>query len=75
MNHGAVSCLNASNGDAAKDVLRPWDQRRNRTPCLESNDDDPELLIRVPFTTDVKARTGEFLRLAVHLRRQLTDLV
>lgn len=56
INHSSISCFNAQDDSLAKDVFRPWEQRRSRSPCLESNDDDAELLIRVPFTTDVKAR-------------------
>ena len=57
INHSAVTCLNAVDPESAKAVLRPWEQRRSREPCLESNAGDPELLIHVPFTTDVKVST------------------
>ena len=58
VNHAGVTCLNAKDADAAPSVLRPWHERRVRTGApLESDDDDPELLIHIPFTSDVKART------------------
>jgi len=38
-------------------VIRPWDTRTDRSERLESNDDDPELLVFIPFTTDVKIRS------------------
>jgi hypothetical protein len=57
INHVGVTCLNASNADAAARVLRPWHERRVRDVALESLDEDePELLLHIPFTTDVKAR-------------------
>ena len=58
VNHVGVTCLNATNADDAPRVLRPWDERRLRVGALESEDDDPELLLHVPFTTDVKACRG-----------------
>ena len=51
-----MRCLNAAEGSDARAVLRPWERRRERTPVLESNEDDCELLLYVPFTSDVKAR-------------------
>jgi hypothetical protein len=61
INHVGVTCLNASDADAAARVLRPWHERRVRDVALESLDEDePELLLHIPFTTDVKARhTGQ----------------
>jgi hypothetical protein len=57
INHAGVTCLNAADADAAKAVLRPWHERRLRTRALESLDEgEPELLLHIPFTTDVKAR-------------------
>ena len=56
IDHAGVRCLNAAVGSAAQAVLRPWERRRERLPVLESNEDDCELLLYVPFTSDVKAR-------------------
>jgi hypothetical protein len=57
VNHPRVTCLNARDTDAAPRVLRPWHERRARDEALESLDEDePELLLHVPFTSDVKAR-------------------
>ena len=50
-----ISVLNASNPDCLKNVFRPWDQRLARdVEPLHSDEDDPELLIHIPFTSDVK---------------------
>ncbi len=54
INHPGVTCLNAVAADAAQAVFRPWERRHEREPVLESNEDDAELLVRVPFTSDVK---------------------
>jgi len=59
VNHAGVRCFNAADGSYARAVLRPWEQRREREPVLESNEDDAELLLFVPFTSDVKARSHE----------------
>lgn len=49
--------MNEASVGTAKGVFRPWDDRLNfeATP-LVSNEDDPELLIHVPFTGSVKLR-------------------
>lgn len=40
-----------------KRVFRPWGERMNMSISpLESNDDDPELLIHVPFDGNVKIK-------------------
>lgn len=51
-----VSALNESVEGSVQKVLRSWDQRLDFEHCLESNDGDPELLIHIPFTTDVKLK-------------------
>ena len=56
IDHAGVRCLNAAEGSDARAVLRPWERRRERTPLLESNEDDCELLLYIPFTSDVKVR-------------------
>jgi hypothetical protein len=53
-----ASVLNASNPDCLKNIFRPWDQRLARdVEPLHSDEDDPELLLSIPFTSDVKIRT------------------
>eukprot|EP00242_Pyramimonas_sp_CCMP2087_P003791 CAMPEP_0198214572 /NCGR_PEP_ID=MMETSP1445-20131203/42488_1 /TAXON_ID=36898 /ORGANISM="Pyramimonas sp., Strain CCMP2087" /LENGTH=186 /DNA_ID=CAMNT_0043889835 /DNA_START=76 /DNA_END=633 /DNA_ORIENTATION=+ len=53
-----VTVLNASNPDCLKNIFRPWDQRLARdVEPLHSDEDDPELLLFIPFTSDVKIRT------------------
>jgi hypothetical protein len=51
--------LNEAEAGSARRVFRPWAERLDESvPPLESNDDDPELLIHVPFdgTVKIKAR-------------------
>lgn len=45
-----VRCLNESAPGSALNCLKPWDKRRDPEPFLESEEDDPELIIFVPFT-------------------------
>ena len=56
INHTGVTCLNAVDTAQAPRILRPWHERRTRDACLESAEDDGELLLHIPFTTDVKVR-------------------
>jgi hypothetical protein len=51
-----VAALNASEQGAGRRVFKPYDQRLEHGPCLESEEDDPQLIIRVPFTCPVKIR-------------------
>ncbi|CAM9308539.1 unnamed protein product [Choristocarpus tenellus] len=51
-----VRCLNESEPGGAVNCLKPWDRRRDLEPHLESEEDDPELIIYVPFTQVVKIR-------------------
>lgn len=53
-----VAALNAADGGSsgAKGIFKPFDERLSRLPCLESDEDDPALIIRVPFTCPVKLR-------------------
>jgi hypothetical protein len=58
VNHPRVSFQNAQEESAAARVIRPWDERLsflNGNP-LRSDDQDPELLVHVPFTADVTVR-------------------
>ena len=52
-----VSCLNEREDGMAKAVFKPWQKRLEELPRLESEEDDPELLIRVSFTSAVRLRT------------------
>lgn len=54
-----VTALNAV-GDgkqAARRVFKAYDERLSRDQFLESEEDDPSLIIRVPFTCPVKIRS------------------
>ncbi|CAM9831259.1 unnamed protein product [Ascophyllum nodosum] len=51
-----VRCLNESAPGSVLHCLKPWDRRRDPQPRLESEEDDPELIIFVPFTQVVKIR-------------------
>lgn len=49
--------LNEMTPGSARGVFRPWGDRLNfEAPALLSNDDDPELLIHIPFNGTVKLR-------------------
>lgn len=52
-----VWCLNEAMEGSAQGVFRAWDKRLEapETP-LESNDDDPELLLHVPFDGAAKVK-------------------
>eukprot|EP00854_Cymbomonas_tetramitiformis_P010704 gene10704-12661_t len=54
-----IRVLNASNPEAAENVFRPWEQRtvREGVEPLDSDEDDPELLLFIPFTSDVKIKS------------------
>ena len=58
VNHPRVSALNAQEDEAAARVIRPWDERTQTLAGdpLRSDDDDPELIVHVPFVSDVKVR-------------------
>ncbi|CAM9717046.1 unnamed protein product, partial [Phaeothamnion confervicola] len=51
-----VRCLNESTPGSVLRCIKPWTRRRELEPCLESNDDDPQLIIHVPFTQVVKIK-------------------
>jgi hypothetical protein len=54
----AVTALNAQGDgtEAAQRIFKPYDQRLQREACLHSEDDDPQLIIKVPFTCPVQIR-------------------
>lgn len=43
-----VSALNEAVDGSAKSVLKPWEHRLDFSTVLESNDDDPELIVFIP---------------------------
>ena len=52
-----IWALNEASPGSARAIFRPWDDRLNLdAPALLSNDDDPELLIHIPFDGTVKLR-------------------
>ncbi|XP_074317326.1 uncharacterized protein LOC141653457 [Silene latifolia] len=53
-----VSALNEAISGSVKSVFRSWDQRLNFSgEFLESNEGDPELIVFIPFTSDVKIKS------------------
>ena len=53
---GVTALNSASEGHLARRIFKPYDQRLERNANLESEEDDPQLIIRVPFTCPVKIR-------------------
>nr|KYP32125.1 UPF0424 protein C1orf128 family [Cajanus cajan] len=47
-----VSALNEANPGSVKSVFKAWEEEH-----LESNEGDPELLVFIPFTSDVKIKS------------------
>ncbi|KAM0826710.1 hypothetical protein ACQ4PT_068681 [Festuca glaucescens] len=53
-----VVALNESVAGSVKSVFKPWEQRLETSGgFLESNEGDPELLVFIPFTSDVKIKS------------------
>ncbi|XP_062097851.1 uncharacterized protein LOC133803756 [Humulus lupulus] len=53
-----VSALNEATPGSVKSVFKAWEHRLNSTgEHLESNEGDPELLVFIPFTSDVKIKS------------------
>ncbi|XP_059274943.1 uncharacterized protein LOC132635877 [Lycium barbarum] len=53
-----VSALNEAVTGSVKSVFKPWEQRLNTSEGhLESNEGDPELIVFIPFTADVKIKS------------------
>ncbi|WVZ70050.1 hypothetical protein U9M48_018752 [Paspalum notatum var. saurae] len=54
----SVVALNESVPGSVKSVFKPWERRLDTSGgFLESNEGDPELLIFIPFTSDVKIKS------------------
>ena len=49
-----VTALNAASG--AKGIFKPYDKRLERDMCVTSEENDPQLIIRVPFICPVSIR-------------------
>ncbi|XP_047953296.1 PITH domain-containing protein 1 [Salvia hispanica] len=53
-----VSALNEAVSGSVESVFKDWEQRLNSSEgYLESNEDDPELIVFIPFTSDVKLKS------------------
>ncbi|CAH9106324.1 unnamed protein product [Cuscuta epithymum] len=53
-----VTALNEALRGSVKSVFKPWEQRLNSFEgYLESNEGDPELIVFIPFTSDVKIKS------------------
>ncbi|KAL0558131.1 hypothetical protein IC582_006696 [Cucumis melo] len=53
-----VSALNEATPGSVKSVFKAWEHRLNSSgDHLESNEGDPELLVFIPFTSDVKIKS------------------
>lgn len=52
-----VRCLNEAVASSCQRVFKPWEKRLDANgPALMSDDDDPELLLHVPFDGSVKLK-------------------
>ena len=49
-----LQCYNLTNDSRAKNVFRYWHERLEREPEGVRSDDEAEIMIRIPFTEDVK---------------------
>ncbi|XVF48635.1 hypothetical protein PTKIN_Ptkin03bG0206100 [Pterospermum kingtungense] len=53
-----VAALTEANPGSVKSVFKAWEERLNSTgEHLENNESDPELLVYIPFTSDVKIKS------------------
>eukprot|EP01100_Stratorugosa_tubuloviscum_P015902 TRINITY_DN966_c0_g4_i2.p1 TRINITY_DN966_c0_g4~~TRINITY_DN966_c0_g4_i2.p1 ORF type:complete len:211 (-),score=79.61 TRINITY_DN966_c0_g4_i2:51-683(-) len=52
-----IFCLNEKVSDSGKNCIKPFDKRLDRTIFLESDDDDPQLILHIPFTESVKLKS------------------
>eukprot|EP00934_Nitzschia_sp_Nitz4_P002110 Nitzschia sp. Nitz4//scaffold261_size27179//7971//8636//NITZ4_008207-RA/size27179-processed-gene-0.1-mRNA-1//1//CDS//3329544711//2110//frame0 len=53
MDLDAVRCLNESRPNAGSSILKLHEDRLSSEPYLTSNEEDPELLLHIPFVEDV----------------------
>ena len=54
--HPQIMVMNAEEDEAAQRIFRPWEERMNREGSPLRSDGDPELIIHVPFISDVHVR-------------------
>lgn len=57
INLGGVYALNEKVSDSSKNIIKSKENMLDKDKYLESNDDDPELLIYIPFNSVVKIKT------------------
>ncbi len=48
-----VTCLNEDRPNMGRDILKLYEERMSSEPVLRSQEDDPELLLYIPFTEAV----------------------
>ena len=68
-----VTALNESVNNACRGIFKAFDQRLERTRFVESDDDDPQMIIHIPFVSPVKIRAfsligGDDGQAPAHLR-------
>lgn len=52
-----VACLNEASEGCCRHVFKPWSERTNFDgPSLQSCEDDPELLLHIPFDGELKVK-------------------
>eukprot|EP01083_Nonionella_stella_P032991 90329_1 len=56
-----VICLNEAEDDSCKGIFKSWTQRFDSTKVLKSDEDDPEMILLVPFTSLVKIRSFKLI--------------
>jgi len=52
-----VMGLNESKNGSAKNVIKPWDDRKDTAKVVRSVEGDGELIIHIPFTVQVKLKS------------------
>lgn len=52
-----ISALNESEAGACRRIFKPYDKRLERDTWLDSDDEDPQLIIHIPFTSPVKIQS------------------
>lgn len=53
--------VDATSSSNSSSVIKPWHERQDLTNYVESDPDDEQLLLRVPFTANVKLRSISIL--------------
>ena len=54
----SVHALNETEAGSCKLIFKNYTERNTALPSMKSNEDDPELILHVPFTQAVKVRSG-----------------